>query len=253
MLKAAIKTFFKSEISIGITLILVTIVSLLFVNSDNHQIYEDFFSMNIPLNMSFVHIYKDLTLREWINDALMAVFFLLVGLELKREVLVGELSSKKKFSLPAIAAIGGVVFPALIFIYFNIGNEENLNGFAVPTATDIAFAYGMISLFGKKIPNALKVFLVALAVLDDLVAILIIAFFYTQNFSPVYLVYAGFVIIGLIFLNLKNSNRLSLYMILGAVLWLMILKSGIHATLAGVVTAIFIPLNVKNEHTLSNL
>jgi len=192
-------------------------------------------------------------LRMWINDALMAIFFLLVGLELKREVLVGELSTKKKFALPAIAAIGGIVFPALVFVYFNIGDKEALDGFAVPTATDIAFAYGMICLFGKKIPNGLKVFLVALAVLDDLVAILIIAFFYTQNFNPIYLVYAGFVLIGLMFLNLTKSRRISLYLILGAVLWLMILKSGIHATLAGVLTAAFIPLNVKNENTLSNL
>jgi len=253
MIKKAIKTFFKSEISIGITLICVTLLSLFFVNSDNHKIYEDFFLMDLPLNLSAIHIYKSMNLREWINDALMAIFFLLVGLELKREVLVGELSTKKKFALPAIAAIGGVVFPALIFAYFNISDKDALSGFAVPTATDIAFAYGMICLFGKKVPNALKVFLVALAVLDDLMAILIIAFFYTQNFSPIYLLFATFVLIGLMFLNLKNSKRISLYLVLGAILWLMILKSGIHATLAGVLTAAFIPLNVKNENTLSNL
>lgn len=253
MLKAAIKTFFKSEISIGISLILVTILALFFVNSDNHQIYEDFFAVDLSLNIEFLSLHKHLTLRDWINDALMAVFFLLVGLELKREVLIGELSTKRKFALPAIAAIGGVVFPALIFIYFNIGDPKSLDGFAVPTATDIAFAYGMISLFGKRIPTGLKVFLVTLAVLDDLAAILIIAFFYTQNFNPIYLVYAGFVLIGLTFLNLKSSRSIPLYLTLGAVLWLMILKSGIHATLAGVLTAMFIPLNVKNEHTLSNL
>lgn len=252
MIKKAFRTFFKSEISIGISLILVTILSLCFVNSENHQIYEDFFLMDLPLNISSLSIYKSMSLRDWINDALMAVFFLLVGLELKSEVLVGELSTKKKFALPAIAAIGGVVFPALIFVYFNITNVENLDGFAVPTATDIAFAYGMICLFGKKIPNGLKVFLVALAVLDDLVAILIIAFFYTQNFNPIYLVYALFVLIGLTFLNLKKSGRISLYLLLGSILWLMILKSGIHATLAGVITAAFIPLKVKEENTLSN-
>lgn len=253
MIKRAIKTFFKSEISIGITLLCVTILSLFFVNSDNHQIYEDFFSMDLPLDMSAIHIYKSMNLRDWINDALMAIFFLLVGLELKREVLVGELSTKKKFALPAIAAVGGVIFPALIFVYFNIGDKEGLAGFAVPTATDIAFAYGMICLFGKRVPNGLKVFLVALAVLDDLVAILIIAFFYTKNFSPIYLLYGSIVLVGLTFLNWKNSRRISLYLVLGAVLWLMILKSGIHATLAGVLTAAFIPLNVRNEQTLSNL
>lgn len=253
MIKKAIKTFFKSEISIGITLIFVTILSLFFVNSDNHQIYENFFLMDLPLNISALNIYKSLSLRDWINDALMAIFFLLVGLELKREVLVGELSTKKRFALPAIAAIGGVVFPALIFAYFNMDDAEALSGFAVPTATDIAFAYGMISLFGKKVPNALKVFLVALAVLDDLMAILIIAFFYTQNFNGIYLLYGGFAMLGLAFLNFKNSRRISLYLVLGAILWLMILKSGIHATLAGVLTAAFIPLNVKEEPTLSNL
>lgn len=253
MIKRAIKTYFKSEISIGITLLLVTILSLIIVNSQNYQIYENFFSINLPLNISFLSIYKDLTIREWINDALMAIFFLLVGLELKQEILVGELSSKRKLALPAICAIGGVLFPALIYVFFNISNTENLNGFAVPTATDIAFAYGMISLFGKRIPTSLKVFLVALAVLDDLMAILIIAFFYTQNFAPQYLLYGIIPLIGMSFLNLKNSNKTSLYLILGAFLWLMVLKSGIHATLAGVATALFIPLRVKKAELLHDL
>lgn len=253
MIKSVIKTYFKSEISIGITLLLVTIFSLLIVNSQNFQIYENFFLINAPLDIGFIGIYKDLTIREWINDAFMAIFFLLVGLELKQEILVGELSSKKKLALPAICAIGGVLVPALIYVFFNISNKESLDGFAVPTATDIAFAYGMISLFGKKIPNSLKVFLVALAVLDDLMAILIIAFFYTQNFAPEYLLYGIIPLIGMSFLNLKNSNKTSLYLILGAFLWLMVLKSGIHATLAGVITALFIPLHVKQEEILHDL
>ena len=207
MIKKAIQTFFKSEISIGITLLAVTIFSLLVVNSEGHQIYENFFSINIPLTIDSLGLYKDLTIREWINDALMAIFFLLVGSELKQEILIGELSSKRKLALPAICAIGGVLVPALVYVFFNISDAKSLNGFAVPTATDIAFAYGMISLFGKRIPTSLKVFLVALAVLDDLMAILIIAFFYTQNFSPEYLLYGLVPIIGMTFLNLKTWSN----------------------------------------------
>jgi len=249
-LKKALKTFFKSEISIGISLLAVTIVSLIIVNSDGHDIYQDFFNILIPLNVDILHIHKDLTIREWINDGLMAIFFLLVGLELKREVIVGELSSKRKVALPAIAAIGGVIFPIIIFYSFNILEPQNLKGFAVPTATDIAFAYGIISLFGKKISTPLKVFLVALAVLDDLAAILMIAVFYSQNLKVIYLIYSLIVITGLLFLNLKKSDKISYYLILGFLLWMMILKSGIHATLAGVITALFIPLQVRNKEIL---
>lgn len=253
MIKNFVKTFFKSEIAIGITLMIATIAALLISNSESFKIYENFFLIDAPLSLESIGLYKNLTIRGWINDALMAVFFLLVGSELKREILIGELSSRKKFLLPAIAAIGGIILPLLIFTFFNYDNAENMRGFAIPAATDIAFAYGMISLFGKKISNSLKVFLVALAVLDDLVAILIIAFFYSQNLDLNYLALAALAISLLAFLNYKNCAKISFYLIAGIFLWLFILKSGIHATLAGVALAMFIPLRVKNNSLLEKL
>jgi NhaA family Na+:H+ antiporter len=214
---------------------------LIVANSANFAIYQDFFSIKLPLNLDFIGLNKDLTLHDWINDALMALFFLLVGLELKEEILVGELSSKAKIMLPLIAACGGVFVPALVFYLCNFGNSENLRGFAIPTATDIAFAYGVICLFGKKISKSLKVFLISLAIFDDLSAILIIAFFYAQNIALHYVFLALVIVFCLTILSLKNSTNLTFYLILGAILWLMVLKSGIHATIAGVVLAMFIP------------
>lgn len=248
-----IRTFFKSEIAIGVVLMVATAFSLLIANSNSFEIYQEFFSINLPLSLDFIGIYKDLTLRDWVNDALMAIFFLLVGLELKKEVLIGELSSKKKILLPAIAACGGVLFPFLVFISFNYDNAQNIRGFAVPCATDIAFAYGMISLFGKKISNSLKVFLVALAILDDLVAIIFITLFYSKNIDFNYLVFASFVVLFLFFLKFKNCSQISIYLVTGIFLWLFILKSGVHPTLAGVLLALFIPLNVKNKPLLEKL
>lgn len=245
MIRQTLTTFFKSEIAIGITLLAATAVALLTANSESYQIYYDFFRINAPINLGF--IYKDLTLLEWVNDCLMAIFFLLVGLELKREVLVGELSTKQKISLPAIAAAGGIIVPLLVFLFINRHNPENIRGFAVPCATDIAFAYGMISLFGKVISNSLKVFLVALAVLDDLVAILIIAFFYSGSVNSVYLLGILLTLGVLTFLNFKNVVSVKLYLIFGVILWLFVLKSGLHATLAGVLLAMFIPLEVGRE------
>jgi NhaA family Na+:H+ antiporter len=175
---------------------------------------------------------------------------LLVGLELKEEILVGELSSKSRAMLPAIAACGGVIVPALIFYFCNFNHPENLRGFAIPTATDIAFAYGVICLFGKKVSKSLKVFLISLAIFDDLMAILIIAFFYTQNLDLIYLLLASLTLFGLVILNLKGSTKISFYLILGIVLWLMVLKSGIHPTIAGVALAMFIPRQKDALHKL---
>jgi NhaA family Na+:H+ antiporter len=247
--KNQIKTFFKSEIAIGVLLLVATVLALLISNSKEFFLYQNFFSINLSLPL----IHKDLTILDWINDFLMAIFFLLIGLELKREILIGELSSKKKISLPLIAALGGIIFPALIFIFFNFKNSQNLAGLAIPTATDIAFAYGIISLFGKKIPSSLKIFLVALAIIDDLAAILIIAFFYTKTIDLNYLSLAALILLFLFFLNLKNSAKISFYLILGIFLWLAILKSGIHATMSGVLLALFIPLQAKNKVPLANL
>lgn len=253
MLKSFLKTFFKSEISIGVSLFFSAIFALLIANSQNYQIYQNFFAINAPLNLGFIGFGKNLTIKDWINDFLMALFFLLVGLELKKEILVGELSSKKKLALPAIAALGGIIFPALIFIFCNSNSQENLRAFAVPTATDIAFAYGAISLFGKKISNSLKVFLVALAVLDDLVGILLIAIFYSQKIELNYLLIAILPLVILYFLNYKNCCKIWLYLFLGIFLWLLVLKSGIHPSLSGVALALFIPLEIGKKSPLASL
>jgi NhaA family Na+:H+ antiporter len=253
MIKKSLQTFFKSQIAVGICLLIATIFALFLSNSGSYQAYSDFFSTNLPLNLNFIGIYKNLTLLEWINDCLMAIFFLLVGMELKREMLIGELSSRQKASLPIIAACGGVIVPLLIFIFLNRSNVENMRGFAIPCATDIAFAYGIISLFGKTISNSIKIFVVALAVIDDLIAILIIAFFYSNNLDLAYLFYAILVISILAFLNFMQVRKIHFYLFFGVILWLMVLKSGLHASLAGVLLALFIPLQVKNEAVLAKL
>ncbi len=236
-----VKKIFELEASTGIFLLIATIAALWVANSEGFNVYQNFFAINLPINFDLVGIQKDMSVRDWINDSLMAIFFLLVGLELKEELIAGELSSKSKAILPAIAALGGVLMPALIFFMFNHNHPENLKGFAIPTATDIAFAYGVICLFGKKIFKSLKVFLISLAIFDDLAAILIIAIFYSQNLNLFYLFLSFVVFAGLAVLNFRKSTMMSFYWILGSALWLMVLKSGIHPTVAGVALAMFIP------------
>jgi Na+:H+ antiporter, NhaA family len=245
-----VKKVFELEASTGIFLLIATIAALWVANSEGFTLYQNFFAINLPINFDVVGIHKNMTVRDWINDGLMAIFFLLVGLELKEEVLAGELSSKERAMLPAIAAVGGVVVPALIFLMFNFDHKENLKGFAIPTATDIAFAYGVICVFGKKISKSLRVFLISLAIFDDLAAILIIAIFYSQGLSLFYLLLSFVVFAGLAALNFRNSTTVSFYLLLGAALWLMVLKSGIHPTVAGVVLAMFVP---HDKNTLKNL
>ncbi|MBU6339097.1 MAG: Na+/H+ antiporter NhaA [Rickettsiales bacterium] len=243
MIKKTIKNFFELESATGILLFLATTLALIIANSSSSETYFQF------LNLSF---YSDFSLQDFVNDALMAIFFLLIGLELKKEVLIGHLSSRNKIALPAFAAIGGVIIPAIIFFLINFNHKENLVGFAIPTATDIAFAYGMLCLFGKKIPQSLKIFIVALAVLDDLAAILIIAIFYAHEIHINYLLMSLIPIFGLFLLNLKKSDNLFFYIVLGILLWIMILKSGIHSTLAGVILAMFIPLKINHKNVLEN-
>ena len=250
MIKKAFKNFLALEASTGILLAFATLSAVFLANSASYDAYQNL----ILTNLSLSSFYNDgFTIRDGINDGLMTIFFLLVGMELKKEVLTGELSSKSKIALPLIAACGGVIVPALIFYCFNHKILSNLKGFAIPTATDIAFAYAIISLFGKKISSSLKIFLVALAVIDDLMAILIIAIFYSQKISLVYLGLAVLVIIALFLLRTRNYNKISLYLILGFFLWLVILKSGVHATLAGVILALFIPFKIHNEKLLEKL
>ncbi len=245
-----VKKIFELEASTGILLMLSTIAALWIANSEGCTIYNQFFAIKAPLNLSFFGIVKEMTLHDWINDALMAIFFLLVGMELKEELLSGELSSKERAMLPAIAACGGVIFPALIFYFINLEQPQNLKGFAIPTATDIAFAYGVICLFGKKIPRSLKVFLISLAIFDDLNAIVLIALFYSHDLAPLYMVLAFVIVMFLALLNSKNHTNIFSYLSLGFLLWLMVLKSGIHSTIAGVVLAMFIPRQKDLLHNL---
>ncbi len=251
--KNLLKSFFQSQMAVGLTLIFVTFCALIISNSKNFIIYNDFFNQNIDLDLKWFGFYKTLTLRDWINDFLMAIFFFLIGLELKSEILIGELSSKKKMALPLICAVGGVIVPMLFFAYFNRDISENMRGLAIPCATDIAFAYGFITLFGKTFSDSLKIFIVALAVIDDLIAILIIAIFYSQNIEIFYLGYACLAIVSLIILNSRNSSKIFLYILFGLMLWLMILKSGLHATLAGVILAMFIPLKIGKNNFLEKI
>lgn len=238
-----IRKFFELEAATGILLLIATALSLLAANSAHHEIFENFFTLKIV---------GSLTTQSFINDALMAIFFLFVGLELKKELLIGELSSFKRTALPAFGAVGGTILPAIIFYFFNHHTPENLRGFAVPTATDIAFAYGVICLFGKKIPKSLKVFLISLAIFDDLIAIGLIAVFYAQEISVFYLLLSLTLILLLWILNRKKVANVAIYLALGVLLWLMISRSGIHATLSGVVLSFFIPLKIGDKKPLEN-
>ena len=236
-----IKKVFELEAITAVLLIIASTLSVIIANSENKEAFGDFFKIAIPLKINFLEISKNLTISDWINDFLMAVFFLLVGLELKQEFIDGELSTPKKFSLPLICAFGGVIFPALIFYFFNSQDPQNLKALAIPTATDIAFAYAIICLFGNSIPKSLKIFLVSLAIFDDLFAILIIAFLYTSHLDLIFIFQAGLVLILLVILNIKKIAVIEFYLFLGLILWIMILKSGVHPTIAGVLLALTIP------------
>ncbi len=230
--------FFKIESFSGILLISVTILSLLIANSNFHVFYHKFIHLKISIGVGNFKIENSLS--HWVNDALMSLFFLLVGLEIKREFLIGELSSFEKAILPVIAAIGGMVVPALIFYIIN-KNTEFINGWAIPMATDIAFALGILSLSGKKFPLSLKIFLTALATIDDIGGVLVIAIFYTDKIVLTSLLLMIIIFLIMILLNKENVQNPVVYMILGTFLWFFTLKSGIHATVAGILAALSIP------------
>jgi len=238
-----IREFLRMEASGGIILVVAAGVALLWANSPLGSWYEDLLGLPVAVQFGAAKLAKPLLL--WINDGLMAIFFLLVGMEIKREVLQGELSSVTTASLPAIAAVGGMAAPAAIYVLLNAGDPTALRGWAIPAATDIAFAVGVLALLGRHAPPSLKIFLLALAILDDLGAIVIIAAFYTADLSLAALALAGAGIIGLVVLNVAGVQRLGGYILLGAFLWVCVLKSGVHATLAGVVTAFAIPLSAR--------
>ena len=240
-LSATFVSFFESERSSSLLLIGCTLLSVLLANSAMGNAYVHFWHQDV-FGMSLEH---------WVNDGLMAIFFLMIGLELERELYSGELSSVKKALLPAIAATGGVIVPALIHLFFNAGTNTQA-GIAIPMATDIAFALGIIALLGSRIPASLKVFLVALAVIDDLIAVIIIAVFYTADLNLLYLAAALSTFAFLLFCNLKlRIMSLPLYLIGGVLMWVFMLKSGVHATIAGVLLAFAIPYSAKSEDSHS--
>jgi NhaA family Na+:H+ antiporter len=220
------------------------LLALALRNSMFSEVYNAFLHTPVEIRFADLHIAKPLLL--WINDGLMAIFFLLIGLEVKREFLEGQLSTPGQIALPGIAAIGGMVVPALFYIFFNHGDATAMRGWAIPTATDIAFALGILALLGKRVPLSLKVFLMALAIIDDLGAIVIIALFYTVELSTLSIAIAASALTILILMNYFGVAKKAAYIIVGVVLWVSVLKSGVHATLAGVALAFTIPLNCKD-------
>lgn len=235
-----IRDFFKMESAGGILLVIAAAIAMTIANTPLNETYQGFLHTYV-LGMSVSH---------WINDGLMAVFFMLIGLEVKRELLEGALKSKETAIFPAIAAVGGMLAPALVYVMFNLGDPAAIQGWAIPAATDIAFALGIMALLGKRVPVSLKVFLLALAIIDDLGVVVIIALFYTGDLSTTALAVGFAMTAGLFLLNAKKVTKLTPYMIIGAILWFAVLKSGVHATLAGVVIGFAIPLQgKKGEHS----
>ena len=235
-----IRQFLALEAASGLLLVAAAALALLISNSPLQSLYNGLLQVELEIRLGNLQLEKPLLL--WINDGLMAVFFFLVGLELKRELLVGELRSPAQLLLPGIAAIGGIVMPALVYLAINRDDPVSMAGWAIPAATDIAFALGVLSLLGTRIPAALKLFLLTLAVIDDLLAIVVIALFYSSQLSSVHLLLGGACILALTVLNARNVRKPAPYILVGLLFWVFVLKSGVHATLAGVITALFIPL-----------
>lgn len=246
-----IGNFFKLESAGGILLILAAALALIFANSPLRVYYDLLLSIPVEVSVGSLEIAKPLLL--WINDGLMAMFFFLVGLELKRELIQGELSDKRNIILPGFGALGGMLAPALIYLFFNAGDSQAIRGWAIPSATDIAFALGILSLLGSRVPISLKVFLTSLAIFDDIGAILIIAFFYTSKISSLALLIGLVCVITLFILNRRNVTAKSAYILVGTIMWVATLKSGVHATLAGVIMAMFIPIKCNKDPTVSPL
>ena len=249
---SALKEFMKKDSAVGILLMIATALAMLSANSQLSVFYNYFLDTPIELRLGrHIHIAKPMLL--WINDGLMAIFFLLIGLEVKRELLIGQLSSRAQIALPGIAAIGGMLAPAIVYVLINAGDTVALNGWAIPAATDIAFALGVLALAGKRVPASLKIFLLALAIMDDLGAIVIIAIFYSGDLATSMLVLAALCLVALVILNRLKVMSITPYMWVGALLWIFVLKSGVHATLAGVALAFAIPLRNPKDPDKSPL
>ncbi|RPE79637.1 Na+/H+ antiporter NhaA [Vulcaniibacterium tengchongense] len=235
----ALSEFLRLEAAGGVVLIAAAALAMIAANSPLDELYRAFGQLPVHVRVGALEIAKPLLL--WVNDGLMAVFFLLVALEIKREMLCGQLSSRDQVILPMVCAAAGVAVPALLFAAFNHGDAGAMRGWAVPTATDIAFALGVLALLGSRVPSGMKLLLSTIAVVDDLIAIVIIALFYSHELSLAALAWAGAAIAGLVLLNRRGVTRLGPYLLLGLVLWVCVLKSGVHATLAGVVTGLMVP------------
>ena len=239
------KYFFKLESASGLVLLFAAVIALILSNSEYASTYFDVLQKYITIGFGSFSL--KLTVIHWINDVLMTIFFFLVSLEIKREMVQGELSNPKQALLPIIGAVGGMVVPAIIYILINLDSPETLKGWAIPSATDIAFSLGVLSLLGKRVPVSLKIFLTALAIIDDLGAIVIIAFFYSGNIQTLYLTLMLIAVVALFALNRFNIKAFTPYLLIGVLLWDFTHQSGIHATISGVLLALLIPHDKKNS------
>lgn len=243
--------FLRQESAAGILLVITAILAIILANSPAYPLYQLLIDTPVAVQIGKLEIAKPLLL--WVNDGLMAVFFFLVGLELKREFLEGELSKLSAVILPGVGAVGGMLVPAAVYLAFNFNDPVAAQGWAIPAATDIAFALGVLSLLGSKVPTSVKVFLTSLAIFDDVGAILVIAIFYTSKVSLTALIVSACCLVVLFCLNRRGVTEKSLYIMVGLVMWVALLKSGVHATLAGIVLALFIPMRSSKDPDFSPL
>ena len=250
VLRSVIRNFVRLESSSGILLLIAGLIALVLSNSSFAGIFDHILHLKLYFGTNLPLFYK--SIQHWINDGLMVIFFFVVGLELKREFLEGELSMPSQAILPVIAAVGGMAVPAIFYLLFNFNEPGTIRGWAIPSATDIAFSLGVLSLLGKRVPISLKIFLTALAIIDDLGAIIIIALFYSSNLEILSLLIVFFILFFLYLCNKTNTQNIWIYLVLGFFLWIFIQKSGIHATISGILLAIFIPHKKSNQRSLLN-
>ena len=248
VLRSVIRNFVRLESSSGILLLIAGLIALVLSNSSFAGVFDHILHLKLYFGTNLPLFHK--SIQHWINDGLMVIFFFVVGLELKREFLEGELSMPSQAILPVIAAVGGMVVPAIFYLLFNFNNPETFQGWAIPSATDIAFSLGVLSLLGKKVPISLKIFLMALAIIDDLGAIIIIALFYSSNLEIFSLLVVLFILFFLYLCNRRNLQNIWIYILLGFFLWIFIQNAGIHATISGVLLAIFIPHKKTKQGSL---
>ena len=248
VLRSVIRNFVKLESSSGIILFFAGLVALILSNSNSADVFNHILHLKLYFGTNLPLFYK--SIQHWVNDGAMVIFFFCIGLEIKREFLEGELSMPSQAILPVIAAVGGMAVPAIFYLLFNFNNPETFQGWAIPSATDIAFSLGVLSLLGKRVPISLKIFLMALAIIDDLGAIIIIALFYSSGLEPLSLFVVLFILFFLYLCNKRNLQNIWIYIFLGFLLWIFIQNAGIHATIAGVLLAIFIPHEKTKQRSL---